>query len=103
MLEQALTSNRTMLSNLMEDSGPTVYLKAEATRWKRFRSGYLNQPFKRYLVVEEGKTIGIVLYRHLTCSLIRGAIRQKRLEHWQEPVAWLEPDVTLLEAMQSYA
>ena len=99
ILDQALTSNRTTLSSLLQDTGPTVYLFAEDTL-RDVRERVLNQPFKRYLVVEDGKTTGIVLYRHLTSSLIRGEY-DKKVGELAKSVAWLEPDVTLLEAMQT--
>ncbi|MCW7554621.1 CNNM domain-containing protein [Endozoicomonas gorgoniicola] len=99
MLEQALTSNRTTLGSFLEDTGPTVCLKAEATLGN-VQERVLDQPYKRYLVVDNGKTTGVVLYRHLTSSLIRGHY-DKKVSELARQVAWLEPDATLLEAMQA--
>ncbi|AMO57919.1 hypothetical protein GZ77_12435 [Endozoicomonas montiporae] len=99
VLEQALTSNHTTLANLLEDTGPTMYLKAEATLGE-IQEQVLNQPYKRYLVVEDNKTTGVVLYRHLTGCLIRGDY-DKKVGELARVAAWLEPSATLLEAMQT--
>lgn len=99
VLEQTLTSNRITLNDLLIDAGPTVFLQAKATL-RDVQEKVLNKPFKRYLVVEDGKTTGVVLYRHLTGSLVRGQ-HDKKVGELTRPVAWLDPDATLLEAMQT--
>ena len=99
MLEQTLMVNQVTLSDLLIDSGPTVYLHAEATL-ADVQERVLDNPYKRYLVVEGGDTTGIVLYRHLAGNLIQGQ-RELKVRELARPVAWLEPDATLLEAMQA--
>lgn len=99
VLEQALTVNQVTLADLSSDSGPTVYLHAEATL-ADVQERVLDNPFKRYLVVENGITTGVVLYRHLAGNLIQGQ-GELKVRELTRKVTWLEPEVTLLEAMQA--
>ena len=99
VLEQTLMVNQMTLGDLLSDSGPTVYLHAEATL-SDVQDRVLDNPYKRYLVVEDGYTTGVVLYRHLAGSLIQGQ-HDRQVRELARQVTWLDPDATLLDAMQA--
>ncbi|MGI9274634.1 MAG: CNNM domain-containing protein, partial [Endozoicomonas sp.] len=98
MAEQALDMNRKTLSDLLPESGSTVWLPAEATV-SEVQERVLGNPFKRYVVVSGGRATGIVLYRHLTRCLVDGS-HDCKVGELVRQVVYLEPETTLLEAIQ---
>ena len=101
MAEQALDINSKTLRDLLPEGGPTVWLSAEATV-SEVQERVLGNPYKRYVVVSGGQPTGVVLYRHLTSCLMDGS-HDRKVGELVRQVVYLEPETTLLEAIQAFS
>ena len=101
LAEKALDLNNKTLKDLLSDDGPTIWLPADSTVLE-VQETVLSNPYKRYVVLKDGRATGIVLYRHLTSCLVEGRLDQK-VGDLVRDVIYLGPDTTLLEAVQAFS
>ncbi len=98
--EHALNIHDRKLADLLSDSGPMIWLPADATVESIYEK-VKQSPFKRYIVISQGRATGIVLYRHLARSMLNGE-RAMKIGDLARQAIFLAPETTLLEALELF-
>ena len=97
--EAVLTSGRKRLSQLVEHSQSVICLSANET--VASASATLRaSPCKRYVVLQDNKPIGVVLYRHLARCLVNSE-EHKSIAQLMRRTIILAPETTLNQAMKA--
>ncbi|PJE80981.1 hypothetical protein CI610_00034 [invertebrate metagenome] len=100
LAEYALNLRYRRLDELLKTGGPMTWLPGSATVetvYEKVRT----TPFKRYIVISEGEVIGVVLYRHLAAAMLNDQ-KQKTVSELARSAIFLEPDTSLLEAIEEF-
>ncbi|WP_263082037.1 CNNM domain-containing protein [Endozoicomonas sp. Mp262] len=98
--EHALNIHDRKLADLLSDSGPMIWLPADATV-EAIYDKVKQSPFKRYIVISQGRANGIVLYRHLAKAMINGE-RSMKIGDLARQAIFMAPETTLLEALEKF-
>ncbi|MDP0560808.1 MAG: CNNM domain-containing protein [Candidatus Endonucleobacter sp. (ex Gigantidas childressi)] len=98
--EHALNIHNRNLSDLLPEQGSTIWLPAEETIEAVYEK-VKQSNFKRYIVVSQGRAVGIVLYRHLARAVINGE-QHKTIADLSRKALFLSPETTLLQALELF-
>ncbi|MDP0589129.1 MAG: CNNM domain-containing protein [Candidatus Endonucleobacter bathymodioli] len=98
--EHALNIHNRNLSDLLSDQGSMIWLSAEETIEEVYEK-VKQSNFKRYIVVSQGRAVGIVLYRHLARAVINGE-QHKTIGDLARKALFINPETTLLEALELF-
>ncbi|KEQ19496.1 CNNM domain-containing protein [Endozoicomonas numazuensis] len=100
MAELALKMNQKTLAALTIEDGPMVWLPSDS-KVQDIQAFICKHSYKRYLVVNAGEVVGIVLYRHITSCLVNGS-SEKTVGELAKQVIFLEEGNTLLDAVKAF-
>ncbi|MGI9281692.1 MAG: CNNM domain-containing protein [Endozoicomonas sp.] len=100
MAELALKMNQKTLAALTTEDGPMVWLSSDS-KVDDVQAFICEHSYKRYLVVENEKVVGIVLYRHITSCLVKGH-SNKTVGDLVRQVIFMDEGNTLLDAVKAF-
>ena len=95
--EAVLTSDQKQLTQLVEHSQPVLCLSAEATV-ASVSATLRSSPSKRYVVLQDNKPVGVVLYRHLARCMVNND-EYKTVGQLMRKTIILAPETSLHRAM----
>ncbi len=100
LAHMALAAEQQTLADLFSDPGNMLCVSAKAPI-SSLEDLLRNKPRKRYLVLEDDKPVGVVLYRHLARCFVRQQMK-KTVGQLMRQTIHLPPETNLLDAVQEF-
>ena len=100
LAERVLATEQQTLAKLFSEQSSQLSLTSD-TRIGTISETLRNNPQKRYVVMEDNRAIGVVLYRHLALSLVKDQTERTVGELIRQAIH-LPPETTLFEAVNQF-